>query len=353
LGRTLPREFEQVNKKTDKLAPVQENAPAKQAVKTPQADDATSDKKSAEAISPEISVFFTNPKLSPSVFLKVLKSEKVKRFKKEDEQKALIAIEGDTNGDRLWALMSQANLPEAVERWIWTVAQNRLKFVVGHDFNPLDTNPTHILRSLRKALDPGLRSKEKSDVKHAENWLRIGICWLMEKRSIQIWTVAELISSVFFTETKNSNLLVHRAISKGSIKELKLSVATVTLGNEMVTRAKSDLADERRLSNSLRIKLSEAEKRIEGLTSELVSLRDELTEKEKAFNNISTQLENERHHWGHDLSETKAGQRVLLGERVAPLLSDAVDALEIDPPAPNVALKRIKAVLNIIGEEST
>jgi hypothetical protein len=342
-----------VNIKTDRLTTNQEGSSANQAVKAPQADDPASDEKRAEVIAPEISLFFTNPKISPSVFLKVLRSAKVKRFKKDDEQKALIAIEGDTNGDRLWALMSQANLPEVVDRWIWTVAQNRLKLAVGHDFNPLDTNSTYILQNLRKALEPGLRSKEKSDVKHAENWLRIGICWLIEKRSIQLWAVAETISSVFFPDTKNSKLLVHRAISKGSKKDLKLSVATVTLSNEIVVRAKSDLTDERRLSNSLRIKLSEAEKRIEDLTSELASLRDGLTEKEKAFNTVSTQLENERHHWGHDLSETKAGQRVLLGERVAPLLSDAIDALEIDPPVPNVALKRIKAVLNIIGEAST
>jgi hypothetical protein len=61
-------------------------------------------------------------------------------------------------------------------------------------------------------------------------------------------------------------------------------------------------------------------------------------------------LETERHHWGHDLSETKAGQRVLLRERVAPLLSDAIDALEIDPAAPQIALKRLKTVLSIIEE---
>ena len=54
--------------------------------------------------------------------------------------------------------------------------------------------------------------------------------------------------------------------------------------------------------------------------------------------------------WGHDLSETKAEQRVLLRERVAPLLSDAIDALEIDPAAPHIALKRLKTVLSIIDE---
>jgi len=65
-----------------------------------------------------------------------------------------------------------------------------------------------------------------------------------------------------------------------------------------------------------------------------------------------TALRIERHHWGYDMSETKAQHRMLLNERVAPLLADAIDALEIDPPAPSVALKRVKAVLKVINLQS-
>ena len=36
---------------------------------------------------------------------------------------------------------------------------------------------------------------------------------------------------------------------------------------------------------------------------------------------------------------------VLLRERLAPLLKDAIDALEIDPPAPGVSLRRIQTAL--------
>ena len=78
-----------------------------------------------------------------------------------------------------------------------------------------------------------------------------------------------------------------------------------------------------------------------------------MAEKEAKLQDVQSLLENERHHWGHDLSETKAGQRVLLGERVAPLLSDAIDALEIEPPVPSIALKRVKAVLKVIEEASS
>ncbi len=47
--------------------------------------------------------------------------------------------------------------------------------------------------------------------------------------------------------------------------------------------------------------------------------------------------------------KSRLNNEFLLRERVVPLLSDAVDALEIEPPAPHIALKRLKAVLSIIG----
>lgn len=318
-------------------------------------DERETHKKTSEEkeISPEISAFFVDPKVSPTAFFKAIKSEKVKRFKKDDEERVQTALAAGFSGERLWALMSQANLPEAVERWIWPVAQDQLKSTVGPDFNPLDTNPVQILESIRRALTPRLNSKDKAEIKAAENWLRIGICWLVEKRSIDIWTIAEVISATFFNDSKKARAAVKRAISKGSIKEFRLSVANVRLGNDIVARSKSELAEERRISNSLRINLTDAEKKIEALEADLSDLRAELTQKEEALKSVETQLENGRHHWGHDLSETKARQRVLLSERVAPLLSDAIDALEINPPAQSVALKRIKAVLTIIEEVSS
>lgn len=308
---------------------------------------------SEKQVRPEIAAYFSDPSISPSAFLKAVKSEKKKRFTKDDEDRAQAALSEDISGERLWALMSQSNLPEAVDRWIWPVAQAQLNHAVGNEFNSLDSNPVQVLQALRKALAPRLGSKEKAESKAAENWLRVGVCWLLEKRSIDLWTVGEVISSTFFEDAKKAKSAVKRAIGKGTVKEFHLSIANVRLGNDTVSRAKSELFEEKRIANNLRLRLTDAEKKIGSLEIEISSIRDQLMEKAGELQNVQTQLENERHHWGHDLSETKAGQRVLLGERVAPLLSDAIDALEIEPPAPSVALKRVKAVLKVIEEASS
>jgi hypothetical protein len=225
-----------------------------------------------------------------------------------------------------------------------------LRSAIGSEFDPYDTDSLGVLKSLRDTLLPRLKSKDKDERKSAENWLRIGIFWLAEKRSVQLWSVAEIISSAFFEEKKSASRFVSRAIRKGRLNELKLAVAMTSLGNEMVAKAMSDRDAARQMANSLQIQLGAAKSDIEILNAELAGTRVELEQKSETVKLVKTQLENDRHHWGHDLSETKAGLRVLPGERVAPLLTDAIDALEIIPSAPHIAIKRLKSILSIIEE---
>lgn len=304
-------------------------------------------------IEPEISVYISDPSISPSAFIKVIKTEGVKRFRKGDEERAHTALNADPSGERLWALMSQANLPEAIDRWIWPAAQAQLGAVISDNIISDDRSTVEILQRLQKSLSHSLWSKDKDERKSAENWLRIGICWLLEKRSIDVWTLSEIISNVFFEDSQKARSAVKRAVAKGSTKELRLSVANVRLGNALVANARLELAEERQVANNLRVRLAEQEKKAASLEAEIAALRVELAEKENELQDVRTQFENERHHWGHDLSETKAGQRVLLGDRLTPLISDAIDALEIEPPAPSAALKRIKAVLRVIEEANS
>ena len=80
----------------------------------------------------------------------------------------------------------------------------------------------------------------------------------------------------------------------------------------------------------------------------ILTMRAIISKQEMAIANLEKTLAVERHHWGHDLTETKAKQKVLLGERLAPLLADAIDALEIGPPAQGIALRRVKAAISVI-----
>jgi len=302
-------------------------------------------------IRPAISGFFEEPKASASAFFKVLRTHGVKRFSPSDQADAVELMEKmDPEGERLWILMSQASLPEPVDAWIWGAAQKRLTTKLGDAFDPQELDKQAILKSLTKGLSEGLRTEDKEKKKGAENWLRIGLCWLAEKRSLQAWQIAEGLLSLLFPEGKSASRLAIRAIQKGKSTEFRLAIAMAGLGHDMVKAAEGDRDRERQISAGLRDRLADTRSTLERFQAELARLQGELEQRNFKLAEVEATLAAERQHWGHDLSETKAGQRVLLGERIGPLLQDAVDALEIEPSAPNLALKRIKAVLSIIEE---
>lgn len=307
------------------------------------------------AIIPEISTFFSDPDVRPAAFFKAVRLENIKYFERADRERAITAIEADISGARLWAMMSQARLPQVVDNWIWPVVQDRLKSAIMQGFNSDSMSPSEILEKVCEVLSPRIRAgrgsvKEKLEAKIAENWLRIALCWLIRTKSINIWEIAKAISPIFYTDTKKAKSLFHRAISKGNQKELRLSVATVTMGDEVVAEWKSDLTRERRVSDGLRIKLDIAEGQKKGLSKELAATRNELAQEGQALKAAKKQYEDDRHHWGHDLTEIKTNHRRFL-EQIKPLLTDAVDELEMEPADPKAALKHLKAVLKKIQQE--
>lgn len=300
-------------------------------------------------IQPTLMGYFGEKHASPSVFFKVLRQNAVKRFRPADQESAgKVMATYDPEGERLWALMSQSSLPEAVDAWIWGAAQARLKVDLGEAFDPQDHDAAGIFKTVLSNLSQALRSDQKEEKRRAKILLRLAICWLVEKRALKGWQIAEGLRPVFFPELKSAARFALRAIQKGKIGELRLAAAVSGLGDQMVKDAAEERDRERSTASDLRRRLDDARKTIERLSSELEGARKMVADQEAANSKLEQTLTAERQHWGHDLAETKAEQKVLLGERLGPLLEDAIDALEIDPPAPGTALRRVKSALAVI-----
>lgn len=302
---------------------------------------------------PTLCGYFAEPRATPSAFFKILRKNAVKHFRSDDREAAVkLMRDHDPRGERLLALMSQSSLPHAVDTWVWGAAQARLRERLGEEFEPEDYDAARILKAILTSLSLALRSDDKEKRVGAETWLRIGICWLVEKRAIKPWQVAEGLRPIFFPELKSSVLLALRTIQKGKIGELRLVVAVAGFADQMVRDAVEERDRERNTATGLRHRLGDAQNTIERLNSELEGARKTVAEHEASISKLEQTLAAERLHSGHDLTKTKAEQKVLLGERLGPLLEDAIDALEIDPPEPGIALRRIKSVLDKIKGET-
>jgi hypothetical protein len=302
-------------------------------------------------IPPTLAGYFGEDRASPSAFFKVLRKNDVKRFRPADQESAAkLMPTKDSEAERLWSLMAQASPPDPVDAWMWGAAQSRLKEQLGEAFDPQDHDAGRIFKSVLRELSLGLNSDKKEDKKRSENLLRVAICWLVEKRSLKTWQVAEQLCPVLFKDVKAAARVAQRAVQKGRPGELRVAAAMAALGDQMVKAAEDEQIRERNISNDLRFRLDDANRKIEKLRSDLEGAKKTISDQETKIAQLDRTLAAERHHWGHDLTETKAEQKVLLGERLGPLLADAIDALEIEPPAPGIALRRVKAALSVIEE---
>lgn len=301
---------------------------------------------------PTLASFLTTPKPKVSAFFKALKVAKKRKFEAADERSALDLLRAsETGADLLWLMASQTTLPEPVEAWIWTSIQELLRHEVGDNFDPASTDREEILQSLLNWLSAQLEVKNPKHRKRAETWFRLGVLWLATKRALDPWILTEKAQPLFFKKSAEASRRALAAIQKGKGQEFRLAVAVSGLAYATVAASKKETDSERVVSSRLRSELEVVRTSFEKAREENADLNvrlDQALEAERATRN---ELENLRRHSGHELAQVKAGHRVLLTQKFSQLLSSAVDALEIDPPAPEIALSRIKAVLKRISEE--
>ena len=349
MGEQIPGASNNVTERKEKPGTETEITNTEKPAEGPErAQDASSDE---VEIPPTLVGYFGEDRASPSAFFKVLRKNDVKRFRSaEQEAVAKLMATKDTEMERLWGLMAQASLPDPVDAWVWGAAQSRLREKLGEAFDTQDHDAGRIFKSVLRELSLGLSSEKKEEKKRAENLLRVTICWLVEKRSFKTWQVAEQVYPFLFRDLKAATRVAQRAIQKGKPGEFRVAAAVAALGAQMVKAAEDEQIRERNISNDLRYRLDDANRKIEKLRSDLEDAKKTISDQEIKIAQLEQTLAAERHHWGHDLTETKAEQKVLLGERLGPLLADAIDALEIEPPAPGIALRRVKAAMSVIEE---
>lgn len=301
----------------------------------------------------QISEFFAQPDVNASQFFKDIKAANVVRFEGDDISRSIELMEHmDADAQRLWSLISQASRPDAVERWIWPAVQNRLKIELGENFDPQANDKEQLLKALCGRFGPRLRSGNAEDGKKALNLLRAGVTWLIETRSLDPWGAVQRLVPIIFKSEALALRAAARAVQLGRANEFKSAVAMAGLGKATLENAVKDRDNERASSNALRLSLADSNARIERLEIELENAKNQLSSSAKALTDIKAQLEAERQHSGHDISQTIAEYQTLLSQRMGPLIADAIDALEIEPPAQSTALKRIKAVQSLIEETS-
>jgi hypothetical protein len=286
-----------------------------------------------------------------AAFVKAVRAAKVNRFIEDDiRQAAELMTAHDADSRRLGMLASQPNLPDAVERWIWTAAQEHLKSACQGEFSPAEADAETAFRSLLHDLSPRLESADRARRAEGEALLGLGLSWLLANRGLNPWTAMERLATTFYKDRSSALRAVRRLLARGKAREVRGAAAVAGVAHETVRVARAEQEADRRRQVLLQSQLDEARAEITSLHSELESVREERAALAAELERERRLLEESQQHWGHDMVDIKARQGVLLRERLRPLLADAVDALQIQPPAPEIALERVMTALSSIEE---
>lgn len=205
-------------------------------------------------------------------------------------------------------------------------------------------------RRIHRELLRGLADDDAKRRQQAEILLALSLTWLASQRSINVVGTLELLREMFTGTDASTHEIVRKALAEGKLGALKRTAAIATLLGGALRDSRTSLEAERQRRASVEAQLTDAKKQIAALTGQIDALtqqRDQLTtEAAKA----AKELEEGRQHAGHDIVDLKAKQTAFLRRRITPLLNDAVDALEIESPAPEIAIARLKSAIDAIGD---
>ena len=195
------------------------------------------------------------------------------------------------------------------------------------------------------------RDKERRE--RAQNLLRLSLPWLVEKQNLKPEEALPLVGRAKRSRAKTTDL--RRAVQRLLFKVPLLQLMNLSLVSAFYTRALADEVYARQ--NALR-ELSRCQDIQAAQMAEMNDVRCKLrrVEKErekllKLLTETEGQLRGQKELRAIDRTQMRGRSRRFLKERLSPLISDARDAMEFDPPQIEGAQQRLNMVAAAIAKE--
>ena len=312
------------------------------------------------ALMPRLSDYYGSPTVQPATFLRevraTVKAARVNRrdlpsFDAEDSEKTLKRLkELDPTLSRTVRLLGKE--PQQVRRWITRVT--RAAFDDWSADRVYEGEPALVRfdRFLRSSTND-LLGKDKQRREHAQNLLRMSLPWLVESQNLKPEEALPLAGQAKRARAKTTDL-------RRAVQRLLFRVPVSQLMNLSLVSAfyKKTLEDEVSARRDAFQELSRYRDKHAAQMEENDKCRSELKRVSEMCNQLGKRLaETEDHLRGQkelraiDRTQTRGRSRRFLKERLSPLISDAWDAMEFDPPQIVGAQQRLDMVAAAIANE--
>jgi hypothetical protein len=316
----------------------------------------------AGELRPTLGGYYSAERARATDWFKALKQAKVVVFTPLDIDETLNAIASlDPTLQKTVQLAEAREAPVAVHRWIERLLSTHLGVLIGNAAGGLVSDASRIGRLL-KASGFDLRAKDQDRRRYAENLLRLAIGQHLEGRGHLLGAVLlsldEGLTRPVTGRDRNYAREVEEKLRKGSIFSIATMAATYAFAHEQAEGLRSE-RDRLRVDNGRQERLldkrqmevdrlarcqAEAEQKIAELTAQIADVQRRHAER--------TQVAH------HGAAELRTDVRTFLQGRLQPLLSDAVDGVEIavseigpTSVALGVAADRLRAAQAALGEE--
>jgi hypothetical protein len=307
----------------------------------------TSESSAEPARHPTLASYFNEDGIAASKFLIAVKSANINRFDEDDITKAADLMgRNDPYGERLWQLLCQPKLPASINSWIWKAIGQRLAFLLGIRSEAADSQ-SEIREALSRQI-VRLPTDPKKKSQRPAFWVRIAANYLLRVSGVSPLEILDLLGNVTLGDSGRATQSTALAIQYGSNKEINLAADVAALSRRELVEAQRKEHKALAETAALKTALDAEASRNADLSARVGELGEESARLGTELAQLNTTLESARQNWGYDLSELKASQRRLFQDQINPLLSDAIDALELESPALQIAVERIKMTVSLI-----
>ena len=187
--------------------------------------------------------------------------------------------------------------------------------------------------------------------KQENYWFRISICWLIERRSIKSWDLAEWVPYMMgqsFILDKNFD---RKVIAKGKQKEFMQFVNVVAYGQKLSAERNRRFDQVKGENNYLKMELENMKKQENLLNEKIDKLSEDQKKKEMELEQANKEFANQSHNLGQDIVSTEKSL-ISFEPRVTPSTSECFEYLEEEPYFEEDARKDIIKAIEIIDKNT-
>jgi hypothetical protein len=246
--------------------------------------------------------------------------------------------------------------PALLLSWCEQVVRSQEEALRGWALDPSQDARAALIELLRWRFATVGKKGDRTRRNTAEASLLIGLNSLLARRSLAPLDALRSIASDAegHRATRRSvqpDRLANKLLVRASVKQLLDLAQIAGLAEAEIAAAEDARRQALSLVNDLRRDKEELEATQNVLNAERQDIERELAERNRTIAQLAVDLEGVRARALQDLSNLKARFRRLFGEGLEGLLADAWDAIDTDPPHPDVARERLEIARKSIRRE--